>query len=391
MFKHLTKTSAYGVYFNSVRMLIGASSALFLMEKGLSLQGIATLKAFQAFILIVSDIPLGYIADKVSKKLSVILAVAFGALWLLTTAWAPSIEWLFVGEAFNALSLGFFGGAFSAILIEDEKAKGNNQVNKILGEYGHLQFLAMAVCALIGGLFTEWMTELWLVSGGLLLLQLVFMSSFLPSHKGTKSPRKSILIEFKNDFLKVKNSYTPGLLVVVLGHTITFIFYQIIIQYWQPIVKGVPWIQNHIFLLGPLFAVILLVQSYAGKYISKIKNTKSMFITANAITATVSLGLIYCLDQGLSLLLLVIMFFLLRCTLVLGSSIFNEAIEDELRATLASFNSTFSRVVLVILFPIFGALINDQGLEVVGFLGVVASLFATVLALVYSKNSNLKT
>ena len=121
--EHRKKAISYGVIFNSIRMLIGASSTLFIMSKGLDLAGIAELKAFQALVILFSDIPFGYIADRYSRKFSVNLSVLCGAIWMILTALSPSISWLYVAEFFNAISIAFFGGAFQSILISISKRK----------------------------------------------------------------------------------------------------------------------------------------------------------------------------------------------------------------------------------------------------------------------------
>lgn len=96
-----------------------------MLEKGLTLIDIGIIKSFQAFIMMVTDIPLGYFADRKSYKISIVLAAAFAAIWLFLMGVSTSFYGFLVAESFNAVSLTLIAGAYNALLFAICKSKSD--------------------------------------------------------------------------------------------------------------------------------------------------------------------------------------------------------------------------------------------------------------------------
>lgn len=125
-------------------MSVGATSVVYLMAHGVSLTEVGLMKSMQAMIILTLDVPLGYLADRWGRRAVLALAGVSTALWLGLTATAASVPVFFVAEAFNALSLALFNGAFSALMLDAyNKEKGKNDYENILGWYGKWQFALM--------------------------------------------------------------------------------------------------------------------------------------------------------------------------------------------------------------------------------------------------------
>ncbi|EJF90815.1 hypothetical protein ME1_00015 [Bartonella vinsonii subsp. arupensis OK-94-513] len=112
---------AFGFLFNGIRILTGAFIVFYMFEKGLTLIDIGIIKSFQAFIMMVTDIPLGYFADRKSYKLSIILAAAFAATWLFLMGVSTSFSGFLLAEFFNALSLTLIAGPIMLYLFNMRK------------------------------------------------------------------------------------------------------------------------------------------------------------------------------------------------------------------------------------------------------------------------------
>ena len=391
MFKSIEKKAiSYGVIFNSIRMLIGASSTLFIMSKGLDLAGIAELKAFQALVILFSDIPFGYIADRYSRKFSVNLSVLCGAIWMILTALSPSISWLYVAEFFNAISIAFFGGAFQSILISISKKENEKETSssRILGEYSSIQFIAMAVFALVGGMFSEYGEQLWLVSGILLFAQFIILNSFIPNLDQDSSKKNPIVNQFFNDINVIKETYNMNMVFIIISSLLTFLLFQVFIQYWQPIMNESSFIANRLFLYGPLFSVILVAQSIAGKLIKKVEDPRSIYFASSGFILISLISLIMSFGTIFSAVSLVGLFFSLRLNMILANSIFNDAISDDLRATLASFNSTLGRIGIILILPGIGLLLELYGLRSLSYIAIPMVLICGLLAFKISKTKH---
>ena len=147
MWTPINKIIGYGVIFSSLRMLVGAISAVYLIAVGLEIQDVGFIKAFQASVIFILDIPLAYIADKKSRKLSIVISVFFALLWLFTMGVGKVRFHFYVAEFFNAISLALMSGAFTSYLIDKEKenSRNANNIKKVLGKYHKYQFFGMGI------------------------------------------------------------------------------------------------------------------------------------------------------------------------------------------------------------------------------------------------------
>lgn len=237
----------YGVAFGSFRMLIGGISTLYLLSKNIDLIDLGLLKSFQFGLMMIIDLPLSYIADRYSRKLSTILGILFGSFWLLTTAFASEIWQFYVAEAFNAISLSLFGGAYISYLIDIKNKQYPDLDNKTLLSYDNkYNSLGMAICAFVGAGFLEPASNIiWIIAGTLLFI--VSMGAFLqlPSdiYQSTHNNISDLKINTPNfsenlgrliSILKIKQEICYGLIVL----SILLIYFQTILQLWQPVIKN---------------------------------------------------------------------------------------------------------------------------------------------------------
>ena len=106
MFKN--KILIYGLTLNAIRSLTLAFSVFYMMAYGLSLEQVGFIKAFQAALIFFLDVPLSYLADKISRRFSVLTAGLCSTIWLFLIAGAHSFASFVFAEFFNSLSLLLF-------------------------------------------------------------------------------------------------------------------------------------------------------------------------------------------------------------------------------------------------------------------------------------------
>ncbi|MBX4335401.1 MFS transporter [Bartonella raoultii] len=190
----MTSILTFGFLFNGIRILTGAFIVFYMLEKGLTLIDIGIIKSFQAFIMMITDIPLGYFADKKSYKISVILAAAFSATWLFLMGISTSFNGFLLAEFFNALSLTLNAGAYNALLVQYAK-KTLTSTKKILGSSSQYNFIGMFIFSLIGAYFANYSNQyIWYISAFLMLITTIFGLVFLNDLKGEKKPIKEIAV-----------------------------------------------------------------------------------------------------------------------------------------------------------------------------------------------------
>ncbi len=349
------KIIIYGVIFNSFRMLIGAISVVYLIAVGLEIKDVGFLKAFQASVIFILDIPLAYIADKKSRRLSVIGSVFFGAIWLFTMGYGTEKYHFYIAEFFNALSLALFSGAFISYLIDKGK-DDNYPIKEILGKYNKFVYLGMGIAALLGSAFITVDSRLiWYISGGLLGLQFLLLSLMLPEDKKFEAEKKpnmfrEISTVFKDIFARAEIKW------LVICVFLAMIYFQVIIQFWQLVVQQTSGEgSGHGVYYGVIFTLVLFAQSVSGHVAEKKSDQRNVtFVVVSGALSSFLLAWPYGYSMYFISASVVLMFFSNRLmTLVLLSKI-HENIEGEMRATYDAVISTVTRLFLLIFIPIIG-------------------------------------
>ena len=342
----------YGVCVSAIRMLVGGISSIYLYAHSLSYDEIGWLKAFQAVVILTLDIPLSYSADKVSRTFSIKMAVLSSALWLFMMGYVESFTGFLVAEFFNALSLALFNGAFIACLLEGEKKKNHR---KILSHYSGKQHFFMAFVALIGPFFLQDITEgfLWYISS-ICMLVLFSVSVFIfREDQSLRGHKKNFVQTIKSDFLNVY-SCLKRINILLLISLLVGVFYQISIQYWQPVlyyfakigVKGSLW--------GFTFFIILISQSISAYFVNKRFFKTFLFSILMCFFIIKENILFFTPPKYFYILLTIMIFMIIRFFIICISSRIQSLIDDELRATANAIVSTVNSIILFLALPAFG-------------------------------------
>lgn len=365
----------YGVAFGSFRMLIGGISTLYLLSKNIDLIDLGLLKSFQFGLMMIIDLPLSYIADRYSRKLSTILGILFGSFWLLTTAFASEIWQFYVAEAFNTISLSLFGGAYISYLIDIKNKQYPDLDNKTLLSYDNkYNSLGMAICAFVGASFLEPASNIiWIIAGTLLFI--VSMGAFLqlPSdiYQSTHNNISDLKINTPNfsenlgrliSILKTKQEICYGLIVL----SILLIYFQTILQLWQPVIKNFNT-GNLGWIYGMFFSIVSLAQLLSSYAInSNIKNKYTYILICLFLSLLLMLSAITLFQHStkgvvLIVISLFIMFFGIKFLMIEASAKFHDIIPNNHRSLLDGMAFFISRTILLIIFPAITYLIQKMG------------------------------
>ena len=351
-------------------MLVGAISAVYFIAVGLSISDVAYIKTFQAFIILLADIPFSYLSDRKSKKVSILLGALFSFLWLLFMGMGSSLFEFYLAEFFNALSLSLFNGAFIAFLINTYlNNKPEASVKNIIGMYSKYHFFLMGLAALIGSLFVSvGSRNIWIFSAITMLILLIVFSFLLPGENPRNKERNTtpILKELKSILIDIFSQRDKRLYAVLL--LLASLYYQIIIQFWQLFINEQDRIifeQGYIY--GILFVGILFAQSFAGYIVEKLKIEVTIKIAI--IILIMMLALFSIIDKQYKIFLFIVTaFFYLRLLMLWLQSIMHEYIPSERRATYDSIFSTLGRLLLLIALPATGYLIKIFSFQTVGII-----------------------
>ena len=378
MLKKATIISFVGISYSSARMLIGAFSVLYLIKKNITIEQIGILKSFQFAVILFIDTPLSYLADKYSRKFSIVAAIYAAATWLLLMGIANSFYMFLLAEFFNAISLGLMSGTFNAYLYKmktDQNYGGNALL--VFSRYQKHQYIAMGVFALIGSIIYQYADNLvWFLAAAIVLFVGV-LAFFMPSDASKISSSKPLGYFFHDLILSIidivkSNPYRTSA-IVILG-----VLLQSLIQFWQIIIKLCDCAALSKIDYAMIFFIILLAQSFAGKTIEEItkKNKKVNVTLFLFISMVLSLSVVYKDIVGV-LIFLFISFYSTGIGNTVVSSLFFSSSPESLRGTYVSSVGVLTKLVLFASLPLISFIIGRFGIY--GFAVFCCTLsFATI-------------
>lgn len=347
-------------------MITGATAALFLLAKGLELRDLAVIKSVQFLVYILADIPLGYYADKSSRKHAVLLSCFMAAGWLWLTGHSQSMPLLMVAEALNGLSLALVKGALEAYLIAHDQNNPSN-TRKVLSSYHRMAHLMMAGAAFLGALFyAPDQAYAWYFASALCLLIFVMGIWLLPEDRKASSAEvggSSRRAELRQDVIQcVRGLVRPSVARIFILSMPLFVFYQLFINFWQPFIEGSFMKYKDIGMFwGMLYLAILTSQALASWISEGISSHKTLLIMSLGlmmiITALMGLGRYH--EPNIVIAVGVMIFMQLRMSSLVVMGLWHDLINDELRATMDSVVSTVLRVVVFGVMALIGLLAEN--------------------------------
>lgn len=373
-------------------MFIGATSALYLVSKGVQPEHVFYLKAFQAGAMLVIQVPLGWISDRVSRRWPIAIAIILGALWLLLTAVSTSIPTLYVAELCNALSLALMAGALHAEFVDRSIAhhKDNNRnesdnLAQDISRLNNFEFRAMAVSAGLGGLiYGIAPTTTWLIASAACLV--IFTSYVWYSAKFPPLPEAEAdgTVRTLRLMIRTLRDSHRGVLAPLLVGGILYAGFQIAIQYWQlAINRSGPVLSSEFatgIVFGLIFVIILVVQSGISGLLSSFDRKRWLLPVAIAVPPLLWFAILYLPLWPVQAAATVLYFWIYRAAFVYYDVIMNKGVAEGTRATVLATRATSGRLIALACAPIVSSAVAVMGpagaVLVVSALSVLAGLLA---------------
>ncbi|WP_244427638.1 MFS transporter [Bartonella queenslandensis] len=301
--------------------------------------------------MIVTDIPLGYFADRKSYKISIVLAAAFAATWLFLMGVSTSFYGFLLTESFNAVLLTLIAGAYNALLVQYAKAKLTS-TKKVLGSSSQYNYIGMFIFSLIGAYFADYSSQyIWYIAAFLMLMTTLFGLFFLDDLKGQRKPRHGNAFQANPLICEAKEMVSIFVKVpyISLCFYFSLIFFNIFSQYWQWIFKD-----HHIhvtyFDLGVTFSLILFSQLLASFFFTKLSEKINFVLLLFLSVSMIFTVVFFEPRKEIAIILVCMIFYLIKYTYLRVEVILHDRISDHFRATYESFLSTVGRLSLLVFF-----------------------------------------
>lgn len=339
----------------------------FQKQSGLTEKQIFNIQSLYYIAFIVFEMPTGYLADKIGKKVSLIL----GATFLALANFIPVIEQTYlaflVHFIFIAASRSLISGSASALLYDVLKDEGHgDKYKEIEGKARSVSLIARLLLWPLAGILMKYsITAPYLITTVFCVIAVLF-SFALPSESKNQNSQND-QNSFIKDLQKVSQimKQTPTLLLLMIQGSGFFVLERIcMLQLFQPLLKN----QNFsVESFGFVMSGMTIFEAFAAAKSSKLKkyfnsDKSSIFWLTIFLCGTFSvLGILphYFVLLGLG-------FFALFCGFIfpIQKQLLNDHIPaPEYRATLLSVESIVQRIMASIFTYLTGIFISTGKLS----------------------------
>lgn len=139
-------------------------------ERGLSFGQVLAFEAAFGTTILLSEVPTGIVADRYSRKLSLILAGVITAIGMLTFGLATGVPILLVSYIAFGVGEAFSSGADSAVLFETLKTlKRDEEFSRRVGFFNGMLTAVLAASTVVGAILVTWLplNAPFIISAGL--------------------------------------------------------------------------------------------------------------------------------------------------------------------------------------------------------------------------------
>ncbi len=359
---------------------------LFWQSYGLDLHQIMLLQACFALTVFVLEIPTGYLADRWGRRNTIVLGCCFGFAAYAAYALGTGFWQFLAAEVLIGAGSSLLSGTIEAMTYDSLLELGRErEYRRIGGNQAFLEFNTEALSGIIGGLLgaVSLALPLWMTMLPMGLAVLTALSLYEPKRHAMEEPKhwKAILSVSGHALFRHR-----GLRMVILLYGIISCMSLMFFWFFQPYQKlvGVP-----VALFGITHAVTVAAGAFAAKsvpWFEKRADDRLLLIVPAIMAVACYLALALPPMQGL------LVFFLVSRLAwhfigPLTADLINRMTGSDVRATVLSVRSFFSRLLFVVVSPFAGALADARGIPHAMLIAGIGGAVALVLAFVSTRSA----
>jgi len=380
-------------------MLIMPIIWLFYEDNGLTITDLFLIQSIYSLTIALIEIPSGYVADILGRKLAIILGTFFAVVGMSIYSMSSDFEWFLIAALSLGIGQSFISGSDTALMYDSLLELGReNEFVKLEGRIVAVGNISEALAFIIGGLLAEislrtpfYAQVIVALIGFLTALTIVEPSVHKPIKNNTRTvARKASFDEIKNiiHYSLVKH--------IVLRHYIIFsavIGTATLAMAWfsQPLFMSVGIVSAfHFGLIGAALNTVVAIVSFYAHKVETIIDTGILLVAILLFISGCYL-LLGIKNMPWTLAILVI-FYLIRgvATPVLRDYV-NRYTPSSMRATVMSIRSFITRVIFAVLSPFLGAIAEaysvQQALFFAGFIFFFCCLWSIIFLLTFKSDN----
>tara|TARA_R110002072_G_scaffold3830_8_gene27436 strand:+ start:29918 stop:31132 length:1215 start_codon:yes stop_codon:yes gene_type:complete len=352
----------------------------FFQSRGLSVADVYYLQAFFALIVVLCEVPSGYIADVLGRKTALIIGSVFHAAGFTWLCFTESFLGLMVFEGLVAVAISLFSGADLSMLYDTQEAleHGPEEKTRGIANMRFVKSVAEGSAALLGGFLVVYSFDAVVIANAIFAWGPLLLVFFLTEPPYQKMQSNQAMVNLKGvvRFLYFGDDL---LRLICLNTTLfglaTFYVVWMLQPYWQE--QGIP-----ISYFGLLWAAQSFVIAAASKLCVPLERRFGPGILLASMGILPIVGYLGMAGVGgLVGIGLSFAFFVSRgLNQVILSDALNKRTPSSFRATANSIVSFMFRGIYIVTGPMIGFLIDWQGMTVA--LAVLGGIVAIVCGLV---------
>ena len=378
----------------STGLLVSVLS-LIMLDKGLTLGGIALAVGIYSVTAAVLEVPSGIAADMLGRKRTFIISLFVSAAAFAVLILMHGPAWVMIAVALTGAGKAMSSGTIEALFISRHNAAfGADRLPKAMRILALAESVGLASGALLGGFLPS--ASNWLLPGmgvyDLNLLLRVVLSLLLagltalliPCDRGERPERVRLGAHLRESVRVVRQSHTlKWLLIATAGLGITLCALE---SYWQPLLLGLLGGGQKTGMLGVLsmlyFGAVMAGNLVSEKLLSRhIVGEKAMYLAGRAAMLVCMVGAALIAQPVIFMALYCLMYFCLGASNISEGALIHREVPDGSRASMLSTQSFMMQAGMLASSAGVGALVEAYSIQVMWVAAAAAALLLLVPAL----------
>ena len=371
----------FAYHFFGDLILIYAVDKLFLLSRNISIQEIAILVAIWSGLTILLEVPTGALADRWSRKYTLVLSGLFYSLCYVTWIFSYSF-WLFaLGFLFRTLGGTLESGTLQAYTYDFLKRYGKeDDFEKIWGRCVTRRVIGTAIAVALGGFLSEISYTLVLVFSALSPLVVMSVAFLLPEVKSiNRETGKSYFSYFRGG---LKQAFSNKVILKIMLYSgIILATLGLLEEYDQVLISERLGFSNTF--IGIWAAAAVCISSVGSFFAHRLKNLGWRVLWIIGVASGTGLIVIAFVRNPVILGCLLVNCISLLLALVTIEGMIQREIKTQERATITSVNGVVSEVGTVVFSLFIGFIANRFGIHIgYGVLGIIVLVYISIQFLI---------
>lgn len=362
-------------------IILGPIIMIYLYAKGLSFAEIMLLNTIFSVAVFILEVPTGMLADKISRKYSLVVGSLCWTVQLILTIYASSFFMFMIAQFFCALGITFKSGATTAIIYDSLKTmKREKEISRYEGLAHSMVLYGQAIGSIAAGfLFTVNIHLPLIISAINTTIAAIIALNFVEPPIEDKRDNESYFTHIKDSSLYIlKNGKIKA--IVVYGAVFS-IFFKVGFFFFQPYFEAV---NLDVIYFGLFFALFNVVAGLTSQNASNImKRTKTKTLTFLSSIMIISFGIMSITTVWVGAFAILLQQVARGLYGPVIAKYVNKHIPSNKRATIMSLYSLITSLTAAAFYPIFGVIMDNRGVFFTHKILTFSMLFLTTVSLVY--------